>query len=303
MRGPDLAAPRDDITRIHACARIETETPDYPDEVSLSAEDTSEFSDDLALALRIADAADAVAMARAYSSDLAIDEKADHTFVTDADVATERAIRDILAAERPADGILGEEFGTQGEGSRQWIIDPIDGTHNYMRGIPMWGILIALAVDGVPQVGVVSQPALGRRWWAATDAGAWTNGTDGEATRIRVSDVADLAKASVSFQSIQQWDDAGELDALLRLTRATWRDRGYGDVWPYMLLAEGRLEFVAEFDVAPYDIAAIVPIVAEAGGRMTDFAGEPSVTSRSALATNGTLHTEFLELLDTKDSA
>ncbi|WP_367948832.1 inositol monophosphatase [Microbacterium sp. NC79] len=255
------------------------------------------FADDLALALRIADAADVVAMARVNSADLAIDQKADATFVTDADIATERAIRDILSAERPNDGILGEEFGTEGTGSRQWIIDPIDGTHNFMRGLPMWGILIALAVDGVPQVGVVSQPALGRRWWAATGSGAWTNTPGAESRQIHVSDVSALEKSSISFQSIQQWDEAGELDNLIRLTRAVWRDRGYGDVWPYMQLAEGRLEFVAEFGVAPYDIAAVVPIVAEAGGRMTAFDGEESITKQSSLATNGVLHDTYLTFL------
>ncbi len=255
------------------------------------------FTDDLALALRIADAADAVAMARVDSADLTIDQKADATFVTDADMAVERAIRKILSAERPNDGILGEEFGTEGNASRQWIIDPIDGTHNFMRGLPMWGILIALAVDGVPQLGVVSQPALGRRWWAATGAGAWTNVPGAEPRQIHVSDIADLEKSSISFQSIQQWDEAGQLENLIRLTRAVWRDRGYGDVWPYMQLAEGRLEFVAEFGVAPYDIAAVVPIVTEAGGRMTAFDGEASITKQSSLATNGILHDAYLSFL------
>ena len=258
---------------------------------------SSPFADDLALALRIADASDAVAMAPFDSADLTIDQKADSTFVTDADIATERAIREVLAAERPTDGILGEEFGTEGTGSRQWIIDPIDGTHNYMRGLPMWGILIALAVDGVPQVGVVSQPALGRRWWAATGAGAWTNVPGAEPRQIHVSHVAELEKSSISFQSIQQWDEVGELDTLIRLTRAVWRDRGYGDVWPYMQLAEGRLEFVAEFGVEPYDIAAVVPIVTEAGGRMTAYDGEASITQHSALATNGWLHDTYLAFL------
>ncbi|WP_040165089.1 inositol monophosphatase family protein [Microbacterium gorillae] len=255
----------------------------------------SPFAADLELALRLADAADAVAMSRFDSPDLDVRAKPDATFVTDADLATERAIRDLLEAERPEDGILGEEFGSS-EGRRQWIIDPIDGTHNYLRGIPMWGVLIALAIDGVPQVGVVSQPALGRRWWAATGAGAWTNAPSGP-RRIRVSDEAALDRASASFQSIQQWDEAGHLDALVRLSRTVWRDRGYGDVWPYMLLSEGRLEFVAEFDVKEYDIAAVVPIVTEAGGRMTDYDGIASISSRSSLATNGVLHEDFLRLL------
>lgn len=292
--------PRANRARIPGVSRM---SQGYSNEVTTPRNAvTDTYANDLELALRIAAAADAVAMSRFDVADLSIKAKADSTFVTDADIATEKAIRDILAAERPDDSILGEEFGTQGNTSRQWIIDPIDGTHNFMRGIPMWGILIALAVDGVPQVGVVSQPALGRRWWAATGEGAWTNTPAGDAQRIHVSDIAELEKSSISFQSIQQWDEVGELDTLIRLTRAVWRDRGYGDVWPYMQLAEGRLEFVAEFGVAPYDIAAVVPIVTEAGGRMTAYDGEASVTKQSSLATNGILHDTYLAFLHDKDA-
>lgn len=258
---------------------------------------TPALTDDLALALRLADAADGASMRRFDAPDLDVRLKADATHVTEADLATERAIRAILAAERPDDGILGEEFGTAGAATRQWIIDPIDGTANYMKGLPLWATLIALAVDGVPQVGVVSQPALGRRWWAATGCGAWTSDGDGTPRRIHVSDVSDVAASSVSFQSIRQWDDVGRTDDLLRLTRAVWRDRGYGDAWPYMMLAEGRLEFVAEFDVKEYDIAAHVPIVHEAGGRFTDIHGVDAIDTRSSLATNGVLHDTYLALL------
>lgn len=252
---------------------------------------------DLALALRLADAADAVAMARFDAADLAVQLKADSSHVTEADLATERALRGILDAERPADGILGEEYGTSGETHRQWIIDPIDGTANYLKGIPMWTTLIALAIDGVPRVGVASQPALGRRWWAASGQGAWTNTPDGTARRLGVSAVDAISEASVSFQSIAQWDEVGRSGDLLRLSRSVWRDRGYGDTWPYMLLAEGRLEFVAEFGVKEYDIAALVPIILEAGGRFTDIDGVESISSRSSLATNGRLHDDFLTLL------
>ncbi|TLF30740.1 inositol monophosphatase family protein [Microbacterium sp. 5K110] len=258
--------------------------------------------DDLELALRLADAADAVAMARFDAADLRIDTKPDRTHVTEADLATERAIREILDAERPGDAILGEEYGTSGDTARRWVIDPIDGTHNYMRGIPVWATLIALSVDGVPQVGVVSQPALGRRWWAATDHGAWTNGRDGEPRRIHVSDVDDIAHASISFQSIEQWDDVDLVPTLERLTRAVWRDRGYGDALPYMWLAEGRLELVAEFGVKEYDIAAIAPIVREAGGRFSAFDGSDRLDAESSLATNGTLHDAFLAFLHDEDT-
>jgi histidinol-phosphatase len=250
------------------------------------------------VALRLADAADAVSMARFDAADLDVQIKADATHVTEADLATERAIRDILARERPEDGIFGEEFGSSGSTTRQWIIDPIDGTANYLKGIPMWATLIALAVDGVPQVGVVSQPALSRRWWAATGQGAWTTTPSGEPRRLSVSTVDTVDTASVSFQSIGQWRDVGRLDALERLTAAVWRDRGYGDAWPYMLLAEGRLEMVAEFGVKEYDIAALHPIITEAGGRMTAFSGSDSLSELSVLATNRILHRPFLDFFE-----
>ncbi|WP_298872140.1 inositol monophosphatase family protein [uncultured Microbacterium sp.] len=254
-------------------------------------------TDDLALALRLADAADAVAMQRFDAADLRIDTKPDRTHVTEADLATERAIRQILDAERPADAILGEEYGSSGDTSRRWVIDPIDGTHNYMRGIPVWATLIALTVDGVPTVGVVSQPAIGRRWWAATGHGAWTTTATGDTRRIHVSGVDDIAASSISFQSIEQWDDVDLLPTLERLARAVWRDRAYGDALPYMWLAEGRLELVAEFGVKEYDIAAIAPIVREAGGTFTAYDGTDRLDAESSLATNGVLHDAFLSLL------
>ena len=252
---------------------------------------------ELTLALRLADAADAASMARFDASDLDVQLKADASHVTEADLATERAIRAILEVERPDDGVFGEEFGVTGDAARQWIIDPIDGTANYLKGIPMWTTLIALAIGGVPRVGVASQPAIGRRWWAATGLGAWTNTPDGTPQRLAVSSIDAIADASVSFQSIRQWDEVGQLDALTRLSRMVWRDRGYGDTWPYMLLAEGRLEFVAEFGVKEYDVAALVPIITEAGGRFTSFEGIDSIADRSSLATNGLLHSAFLDLL------
>ena len=252
---------------------------------------------DLELALRLADAADAASMSRFDAADLDVSLKADATHVTEADLATERAIRGLLETERPADGVLGEEFGATGDASRQWIVDPIDGTANYLKGIPMWATLIALAIDGVPRVGVASQPAIGRRWWAASGLGAWTNTPGGGTARLAVSGVDSIGASSVSFQSIAQWRDAAKLDALERLTSAVWRDRGYGDAWPYLLLAEGRLELVAEFGVKEYDIAALVPIVTEAGGRFTSFDGNDSIAELSSLATNRVLHDAYLALL------
>jgi len=255
----------------------------------------ADFTNDLALALRLADVADEQSLPRFDVSDLKVSTKADRSHVTDADLATERAIRALLAQERPDDGILGEEFGTEGDAHRQWIIDPIDGTANFMRGVPLWGTMISLAVDGVPQVGVVSMPALSRRWWASTGAGAWT-ATDAAPRRLETSAVSSPDDASVSFQSITQWADAGQLPALLRIADRVWRDRAYGDVYSYMLLAEGRLEMVAEFDVKEYDIAAAVPIVREAGGRFTSFDGVDTIAARSTLASNGLLHEAFLRL-------
>ncbi|MCK2036550.1 histidinol phosphatase [Microbacterium sp. SSW1-49] len=274
---------------------IPSHADDYSGTVTVSSP-ADALRTDLELALRLADAADAESVPRFDAADLVISTKADNSHVTDADLATEQAIRQLLAAERPRDGIFGEEFGAEGDTHRQWIIDPIDGTANFLRGVPLWGTMIALAIDGVPQVGVVSMPALGRRWWASTGAGAWT-ATDAEPRRLEVSAVATLDDASASFQSIAQWADAGHLDDLVRLSSRVWRDRAYGDVYSYMLLAEGRLEMVAEFDVKEYDIAAAVPIVREAGGRMTAYDGSETISARSTLATNGVLHEAFLSLL------
>jgi len=264
------------------------------------------LDDDLALALELADRADVISRERFHALDLVITTKPDRTPVTDADQAVERAIRTLLAERRPADGILGEEYGTEGSGSRQWIIDPIDGTAGFLRGIPVWATLIALAIDGVPMVGVVSAPALGKRWWARTDGGAWMSDErtpDALPERLRVSGVATLADASLSYNSIQQWDSAGRLDSLIALSRRVWRTRAYGDMWSYMLLAEGHLDIAGEFDLQPYDMAALVPIVQEAGGRFTSVDGQAGPWHGSALATNGVLHEATLAVLMTADSA
>jgi histidinol-phosphatase len=258
---------------------------------------SDEFADDLDLALEMARRADAISVARFRAADLDIQLKADHTHVTDADKAVEQELRAILAQRRPGDGILGEEFGTEGDAARQWILDPIDGTANFLRGVPVWGTLIALAEAGRPVVGVVSAPLLHRRWWARRGAGAWMSEDDGPARQIHVSSVSELGKASLSFQSIEQWEDAGALDRLLRLRRAVWRDRAYGDMWAYMLLAEGLLDIVGEFDVKTYDLAALVPIVEEAGGRFTSIDGEDGPGHGSALATNAVLHPAVLAAL------
>ncbi len=251
---------------------------------------------DLAFALELADTADAISADRFRSLDLEVTTKPDRTPVTDADRGVEQAIRTRLAADRSSDSILGEEFGTEGDSARQWIIDPIDGTANYLRGVPIWSTLIALAVDGSPVVGVVSAPALGKRWWAATGSGAWVRDADGERA-IRVSGVSELADASISYNSIQQWDDHGHLDQLIALSRQVWRTRAYGDMWSYMLLAEGLIDVAGEYDLKPWDMAALAPIVEEAGGRFTSMEGEAGPWHGSALATNSLLHDAVLRAL------
>jgi len=260
------------------------------------------LADDLTLALELADAADAISMARFEALDLVVTTKPDRTPVTDADQAVERAIRALLAERRPTDGILGEEFGTAGSTSRQWIIDPIDGTAGFLRGVTIWGTLIALAIDGVPVLGVASSPALGKRWWAATGGGAWSSDArfpTAAPKRLAVSGVETLADASISYGSIQQWDQAGQLDTLVALTREVWRTRAYGDLWSYMLVAEGHLDLSAEYDLQPYDMAALAPIVQEAGGRFTSIDGHDGPWHGSALATNGRLHQLALTALAT----
>jgi histidinol-phosphatase len=264
------------------------------------------LSDDLQLALALADAADAISRARFTALDLVVTTKPDRTPVTDADQAVERAIRALLSDRRPDDGILGEEFGTAGSTTRQWIIDPIDGTAGFLRGIPIWATLISLAIDGVPVLGVVSAPALGKRWWAAQGSGAWSSDTstahasqaDAAPTRLRVSGIETLAEASISYGSLQQWDAAGHLDELVTLSRQVWRTRAYGDMWSYMLLAEGHLDVAGEFDLQPYDMAALAPIVQEAGGTFTSVDGQPGPWHGSALATNGLLHAATLAALN-----
>lgn len=255
----------------------------------------SEYADDLVLALRMADVADAIAIERFRSQDLVVETKADSSPVTDADRAVEFALKEILKSERPNDALIGEEFGSSGESSRTWIIDPIDGTANFMRGVPVWGALIALAVDGHPVVSVVSAPALGRRWWAAPGAGAFTSDVDGSTRGIRVSGVRELEHSSLSYNNLQLWDRAGYLDSLVQLSRKIWRTRAYGDFFSYMLLAEGSLDIVAEHDLKIYDIAALVPIVEQAGGKFTALTGPLSAETSSVLATNGLLHAAVIK--------
>lgn len=248
---------------------------------------------DLELALALADAADAISLNRFRALDLKIETKPDRTPVTDADQAVESALRALLTQHRPGDAVIGEEFPDTEPGSRSWIIDPIDGTANFLRGVPVWATLIALRVDGEVTIGVVSAPALGRRWWAERGSGTFTKDIDGSVRPCFVSKVTVLADSSISFNSIQQWDRAGLLEPLIELTRSVWRDRAYGDFLSYMFLAEGLLEMVSEHDLKIYDIAALVPIVEEAGGKFSALSSELTSDTSSVLATNGLLHTTY----------
>ena len=249
------------------------------------------------LALKLADAADEIALARFRALNLRVDTKADSSHVTDADRSVEQRLRAIIARHSPGDAIIGEEFEDEGDGSRTWIIDPIDGTANYLRGIPIWATLIALRVKGVITTSVVSAPAMGRRWWAQRGNGAFTKDIDGRIRIIETSKVNDLASSSFSYNAIQLWDQAGKLDELVALTRKVWRARAFGDFLSYMYLAEGSLEMVSEHDLKLYDIAALVPIVEEAGGTFTALDGPLTETTSSVLATNTLMHETFRQAL------
>ena len=253
---------------------------------------------DLALALRIADDADAITTSRFGALDLRIDDKPDLTPVSDADLAVERAARAILERERPDDAVLGEEFGGEAEFTgRQWVIDPIDGTKNFVRGVPIWATLIALLVDGVPTIGVVSAPALKRRWWATSGGGAFTSFDGGDARTISTSAVSSLDSASLSFASLSGWRERGTRDEFLALTDDVWRVRGYGDFLSYCLLAEGAVDIATEPEVSLWDLAPLDILVREAGGRFTSLEGAQGPHGGNALATNGLLHDEVLARL------
>ncbi|HYN29788.1 MAG TPA: histidinol-phosphatase [Dermatophilaceae bacterium] len=259
----------------------------------------SGYDDDLRLAHVLADAVERVTTARFRAEDLHVETKADRTLVSDADRAAEELIRGQLARTRPRDAVVGEEFGTTGHGPRRWVLDPIDGTHNFVRGVPVWATLIALLDGDRPVLGLVAAPALGRRWWAAVGSGAWAGRSLTAARRLRVSGVSRLEDASLSCSSTTSWAAVGRQDAFLDLARSCWRERGFGDFWSYMLLAEGAVDVAAEPDLALYDMAALVPVVTEAGGRFTSLAGEDGPFGGSAVATNGLLHDEVLRRIGT----
>jgi histidinol-phosphatase len=258
--------------------------------------------DDLAFALELADVADEITLGRFRAGDLIVETKPDMTPVTEADRAAEEALRTRLGEALPSDAVLGEEFGSGGPDAgsgRRWIIDPIDGTKGYVRGMPVWATLLALEIDGEAALGVVSAPALHRRWWASRGRGAWVaDGLSREPQRLRVSAVSSLSDSQLCYGGIEDWEAAGrDPRLLLELGRRCWRTRGVGDVWSYMLVAEGAAEIGLDPIVSLWDLAAPRAIVEEAGGRFTDFSGVPRADGGSGLATNGLVHDQVLEII------
>lgn len=252
---------------------------------------------DLDLAIELADLADAISHERFAAQDFTVETKPDLTPVTECDRAVEKAIMDHLAVLRPNDSVLGEEFGSHGDSPRRWIVDPIDGTKNFVRGVPVWATLISLYDGETPLVGVVSAPALGRRWWAETGRGAFAQAFGQPARAITVSDVDSLADASLSYASLGGWRELGIREEFLGLCDAVWRTRGYGDFYSYMLVAEGAVDLACEPELALYDMGALVPIVLEAGGTFTNTAGVPGPFGGNAVASNSRLQTAALDRL------
>lgn len=255
------------------------------------------YDDDLRLAHVIADQVDAQTIERFGAVDLKVETKPDLTPVSDADRTAEEIVRSQLARTRPRDSVLGEEFGSTGHSSRRWVVDPIDGTKNFVRGVPVWATLLALVEDEEVVLGVVSAPALGRRWWATLGSGAWTGRALSSARQLGVSKVRRVEDASLSYSSLDGWADAGKLRAFLSLAQRCWRTRAYGDFWSYMLVAEGAVDVAAEPELELYDMAALVPIVTEAGGRFTSLSGADGPYGGNAVVTNGRLHDEVLAAL------
>lgn len=255
---------------------------------------------DLEFACRLADAADEVTLA-GFLTDLTVELKPDLTPVTEIDRAAEETVRRLIAEGRPGDAVHGEEHPDTGDSSRRWILDPIDGTKNFVRGVPVWASLISLSIDDSVTVAVVSAPALSRRWWAVRGEGAyvaWSDAAGEHTRRLGVSGVETLGDASFSYSSMSGWTELGLENGFLELQRATWRQRAFGDFWSYMLLAEGAVDIAAEPEVPLYDLAAVSLIVEEAGGTFTNIAGTPGPDGGSAVGTNGLLHAAVLATLN-----
>ena len=261
----------------------------------------AELDDWLRFALALADEADAIAL-RHFRTDVDVAGKADGTFVTEADTAIERLIRERIADRYPDHGIVGEEEADhRSDASVRWILDPIDGTHNYMRGVPLFGTLIACERDGELQLGVLSAPAMAERWHARRGGGAWAVRTDGRdagrTRRLAVSALADVGRMQLLFSSPADVVRSGRAPGFTGLTADVWRARGFGDFWGYALVAEGAAEAMVEVGVSVWDLAAPAVLVEEAGGRVTDLDGRRRIDSRTMLASNGVLHEVLLDRL------
>jgi histidinol-phosphatase len=257
------------------------------------------MASDLDFALDLANLADEITMAHYLSTGLRIDTKPDLTPVTEADQAVEVAIRSALAINHPHDGIIGEEFDSHGDThSRIWVIDPIDATKNYVRGVPVWATLIGLLENGRPTLGVVSAPAMGRRWWASAGRGAFTQDPSGLVRQISVSGVTALGDASLSFSDAIGW--GSHPDALENLQNNTWRARAYGDFLSHVFVAEGAVDIAIEPELNLWDMVAFVAIVQEAGGTVTGLDGNDFISSGNALSTNGLVHAQALALINNK---
>ncbi|GAA1436478.1 histidinol-phosphatase [Microlunatus lacustris] len=252
------------------------------------------LTDDLRLAHLLADDADSITMSRFKALDLRVTEKPDLSPVSDADTAVEEAIRRTLGKARPRDAVHGEEMADTGWGPRRWVVDPIDGTKNYVRGVPVWATLISLLVNDEPVVGVVSAPALGRRWWASSGGGAFAGKSLMSPSPCRVSQVARLEDASLSYAELGEWVASGQGQGFVDLLRSCWRTRAYGDFWSYMLLAEGAVDIACEPELELHDMAACAVVVTEAGGAFTDVHGRPGPHGAGGYATNGLLHDTVL---------
>ena len=255
----------------------------------------------LAFALASADEADRLALEH-FRRDLIIETKPDRTFVTQADTTIERLIRERIGRAYPDHGLVGEEYGAEdGAGTVRWYIDPIDGTHNFMRGVSLFGTLLAVEEDGAVVAGVMSAPALGERWYATRGGGAWAVGSLGPSAgtprRIGVSMIGTIADSQVLYSSPLDIEASGEAPGFDALVRSAWRDRGFGDFWGYALVAEGAAEAMIEVGPKSWDLAAPSIVVEEAGGRMTDLHGVRSIHAGTALATNGILHDEVVRAL------
>ena len=274
-----------------------------------------DLQDDLALAHALADLADAISLDRYQAQDLVITTKPDNTPVTDADRAVETAIREALVTHRNTEGLVGEEFGSdKGTTGRYWVIDPIDGTKNFMRGVPTWATLIALVSvnsSGVEEavVGIASAPALARRWSASKGHGAFVRFNPGSADdlseefdasshekKISVSKVGKLSDASISYSDFVGWGD--RLEPFQKMLASAWRTRGIGDFWSHMLVAEGAVDVAIEPSLALWDMAALDIIVREAGGTFTNTAGQNGPFGGSGVSTNGVLHNAVISGLN-----